>query len=165
MQTDASCNEHVLQENCTQYLIAATQDVFASMIFMDIEPGEPLTGSDIRFQTSLSSMIGLAGDLRGLVAVHCTREAALGITSSMLGMDVEELDDDVKDAIGEIANMVAGGMKVSLADHNVKIDLAIPSTAVGKSIRVSSLSKGNRVLVPFTTSAGTFGVELQYIFA
>ncbi len=163
MHTDESCQERVLQENSAQYLVAATRDIFAGMIFLDIDPGEPLSGSDIRFDASLSCMIGLAGDLRGLIAVHCTKEAALGITSSMLGMEVEDLDDDVKDAIGEIANMVAGGLKVSLADHGVHIELAIPSTAVGKSIRVSSLSRGGRVLVPFSTPAGTFGVEFQYV--
>jgi chemotaxis protein CheX len=146
-----------------QYLTDATQEVFATMIFIDLEAGEPLEGSDIRFDSNLTSMIGLAGDLRGLIAIHCTEDAAKGITSAMLGMDVEELDEDVKDAIGEIANMVAGSVKISLADHDLNLELAVPSTVIGKSIRTSGLSNGERYLVPFTTPAGKFGVEFKYI--
>ena len=33
-------------------------------------------------------------------------------SGTFLGMEVAELDDDVKDAIGEIANMIAGNLKI-----------------------------------------------------
>ncbi|PIE58475.1 MAG: chemotaxis protein CheX [Desulfobulbus propionicus] len=163
MQPELPCGVNIDLSRWATLVLAATQDVFASMIFLDLKPGNPVEGKDASFDSSLSSMIGLAGDLKGLLAVHCTRETALSITSSMLGMEVDELDEDVKDAIGEVANMVAGGIKASLTDYKVNIELAIPSVAVGKGIRVSSISKGCRVLLPFTIPAGTFGIEFQYV--
>ena len=89
----------------------------------------------------------------------------MGITGAMLGMEVTELDEDAKDAIGEIANMVAGGLKEALAASGRKIELAIPTTVIGKSIRTSGLSGATRVMVPFSCPLGRFGVELRFILS
>ncbi|WP_456388170.1 chemotaxis protein CheX [Desulfolithobacter sp.] len=148
-----------------KYIQEATSDVFASMIFLDIEPGEALENEDSVLESNISSMIGLAGDLKGLLAVHCPAEVARKITGSMLGMEVEEIDDDVKDAIGEIANMVAGGLKTSLARDGKDVQLAIPTAIVGSSIRASGLSGAQRVVVPFRISSGEFAIELKYVLA
>ncbi len=146
-----------------KYITEATLEVFATMIFIEITPGAPLTGRDDTIDSNLTSMIGLAGDLRGVLAVHCPEEAAKGITGAMLGMDLDEIDEDVKDAIGEIANMVAGGLKTALLSEGTEIELAIPTTAVGKSIRTSGFTGASRFIIPFTTPAGDFGIELRYV--
>ncbi len=148
-----------------KYIQEATSDVFASMIFLDIEPGEVLENEDTVLESNITSMIGLAGDLKGLLAVHCPGEVAMEITGSMLGMEVKELDEDVKDAIGEIANMVAGGLKTALAGEGRDIQLAIPTAIVGSSVRTSGLSGARRIVVPFRTPSGDFFIELKYVFA
>jgi chemotaxis protein CheX len=135
------------------------------MIFLDITPGAPMTGRDDTVEANLTSMIGLAGDLKGVLAIHCPAEAAKGITGAMLGMDVEELDEDVKDAIGEIANMVAGGLKVALAADDINTELAIPTTILGTAVRTSGQSGIARFIIPFTTPVGAFGVELKYMLS
>lgn len=148
-----------------KYLVDATMEVFASMIFIDIA-AEPSAGGPIpEIEPNLSSLIGLAGDLKGILAIHCPSAVALGITTAMLGMEVTELGEDAKDAIGEIVNMLAGCLKVSLAAKDKKIELAIPSTVVGKAIRTSGLSGATRVMVPFSSPLGRFGVELRFIFS
>ncbi|MGE4559992.1 MAG: chemotaxis protein CheX [Desulfobulbus sp.] len=146
-----------------KFLVDATMDLFASMVFIEIEPqtatDEPVTA----LSPNVSSLIGLAGDLKGILAIHCPEDVALEITSAMLGMEVPDLGEDVKDAIGEIANMIAGGLKVSLAEEEKKIELAIPTTVIGRSIRPAGLSGAKRIMIPFTSPTGRFGVELRYI--
>jgi len=146
-----------------RYITEATVEVFATMIFIDITPGAPMTGQDGIIDSNLTSMIGLAGDLKGVLAVHCPAQAAKGITGAMLGMDIEELDEDVKDAIGEIANMIAGGLKEALTADNINTELAIPTTVLGTAVRTSGHSGISRFIIPFTTSVGIFGIELQYV--
>lgn len=147
------------------YLSNATMEVFASMIFIDITPESPSGEPMPEIEPNLSSLIGLAGDLKGILAIHCPSAVALGVTAAMLGMEVTELDEDVKDAIGEIANMVAGGLKESLAAEDKKIELAIPTTVIGKSIRTSGLSGATRAMVTFSSPLGRFGVELRFILS
>lgn len=146
-------------------LIDATLEVFASMIFIDIVPESPADHPDIEPGADVFSLIGLAGDLKGILTIQCPAEVALGVTGAMLGMEVTELGEDVKDAIGEITNMVAGGLKVALADAGRKIELAIPSTAIGKSIRTSGLSGATRASVHFASPLGRFGVELRFVLS
>lgn len=147
------------------FLSEATLEVFASMIFIDIEAegasNEPVTA----FAANITSLIGLAGDIKGLLAIHCPGGLALAITSSMLGMEVTELAEDAKDAIGEIANMVAGGLKVAMAGEGKIIELALPTTVIGNSIRTSGLSGASRVVVPFSSPMGRFAIELRYVMA
>lgn len=146
-----------------KYLTDATLEVFSSMVFIDITAESPTEDPAQAIQPNLSSLIGFAGDLKGILAIHCPAAVAMGITTSMLGMEVAALDEDVKDAIGEIANMVAGGLKAGLATENKKIELAIPTTVVGKSIHTSGLSGATRVMLPFFSPLGRFGVELRFI--
>lgn len=146
-------------------LIDATLEVFASMIFIEIVPETQAEGETAAIESNLSSLIGLAGDLKGILAIQCPSEVAMGITGAMLGMEVTELGEDVKDAIGEIANMIAGGLKASLTASVGKIELAIPTTVIGKAIRISGLSGATRVMVPFSSPIGRFGVELRFILS
>lgn len=157
--------EEGMVNNLEQYIIDSTVEVFESMVFVEITPGKGQTKTDLSFDTGLTSIIGLAGDIRGMITFHCSAEAAKGITGAMLGMEVAELDDDVKDAMGEIANMVAGGVKVSMAEIGKDIELAIPTTAIGKSLRTSGLARGIQVVVPFTLPMGEFAIELKYLDA
>jgi len=146
-----------------EHIATATLDVFAAMVFVEITPGAPMYEPEDIIDSNLSSMIGLAGTFRGVLAVHCPEKAATGITGAMLGMEVDTIDEDVQDAMGEIANMVAGGLKTALLAEGMETELAIPTTAIGKSIRISGLSGASRFIVPFSTAVGDFGIELRYI--
>ncbi|WP_028585466.1 chemotaxis protein CheX [Desulfogranum mediterraneum] len=154
-----------MTEDLAQYLVDSTLEVFSTMIFLEIEPGEVLHQEAASMESELTSLIGLAGDLRGVIGVHCTRDAAQGITAAMLGMEIDELNEDVKDAIGEIANMVAGGLKVALAGQDVDVELAIPTTVIGTGLRTSGLAGGSRFMIPFTLPVGVFGIELKYVLS
>ncbi len=141
----------------------ATREVFSTMIFMDVKSLEPLDAKGGPLDSHISSMLGLGGGIRGMLAVHCPEGVAKGITGGFLGMEVEELDEDVKDAIGEVANMVAGNLKVFFSDNGVDISLAIPTSIIGKSYRTRGLAGATRITVPFTMVDGTFWVELIYV--
>ncbi len=146
-----------------QAIIDATVEVFSTMLMVELEVGEPLEGRGGDILANITSMIGLGKDIRGMLAVHCPGSVARNITGSFLGMDVTEIDEDVKDAIGEIANMVAGNLKVAFAEHGKKIELAIPTTIVGDSFRTSGMFGARRVIVHFKMDGETFMMELKYI--
>ncbi len=144
-----------------QILIETTLEVFASMIFIEITPEELSEPEPLA--PEITSLIGLAGDLKGILAIQCPKEVALQISGAMLGMELTELDEDVKDALGEIANMVAGGVKDALLAIGKATELAIPTTVIGKSVRAGRISGATQTVVFFLTSAGRFGVELKYV--
>lgn len=149
--------------NIGKEIISGTQDVFSTMLMVDLESDAVIENQKVDIQSNLTSMIGLGGGIRGLLAVHCPASVAKAITGAFLGMDVDELNDDVKDAIGEIANMVAGNLKVSYTKIDINVELAIPTSIVGESFYVSGVIGSTRIIVPFKMADDTFWVELMYV--
>ncbi len=145
-------------------IVKATQEVFDTMIMMTVEAKKAAAVSDSVFESNISTMLGLGGEIRGLLAIHFPEKVAVEITSSFLGMTVAELDDDVQDAIGELANMVAGNLKNFFSANKIQTELAIPTIVVGKSYRTSGLAGADKVRVFFDSEPGDFVIELKYVF-
>ena len=145
-------------------IVKATQEVFDTMIMMTVDAKEAATVSESVFESNISTLLGLGGEIRGLLAIHFPEKVAVEITSSFLGITVAELDDDVKDAIGDLANMVAGNLKNYFSANKIQTELAIPTTVVGKSYRTSGLTGADKVSVFFDSEPGVFMIELKYVF-
>jgi chemotaxis protein CheX len=143
-------------------IINSTEEIFNTMVFMPITAQEPLAQGEEVLDCHVSAMIGLSGSFTSMLSIHCPGQVGMAITGEMLGMEVEDIDDDVKDTLGEISNMVAGGIKESFAADNVDLELSIPTTVTGKSYTVTSPSKSNRVVIPFELEPGRFFVEIKY---
>jgi len=142
-------------------VVDATVEIFTGMVMMEInQEGEPLTELGI-IKDSITGMVGLAGTHKGMLAVHFPNDLALAITTSFLGMDVEEINEDVQDAVGEIANMLGGNVKTLLTDRGYDIQLSLPSTISGEEYTFLADSDLQQIVIPFTAPAGNFFVELE----
>lgn len=144
-----------------QDIADATQEIFSSMVMLEVTPGKPFKRADSTLVNSISGIIGLAGTTKGMLAIHLPDKAALAVTTAFLGMDVEEIDEDVCDAIGELANMLGGSMKAILDPNGSKVQLSMPSAVHGKEYAVDCLADAESVTVPFAFNGQTFMVELQ----
>lgn len=148
--------------NFAKIISETTEEIFNCMIFIDVKPDPPLeTGKEV-LGCHISGLIGLTGDLTAMLGIHCPRDVGLAVTGAMLGMEPEEIDADVKDALGEISNMLAGGIKERLSAQQINLELAIPTTVTGKSFTISAPKGSSRVVVPFTIEQGRFFVEIKY---
>lgn len=137
----------------------ATQEIFQSMLMAEARPSTPLSTRSNVFKDSVSGLVGLAGNYRGMLAIHVPNSVAMSITSKFLFMDVEEINDDVKDAIGELANMLAGSVKSMLTETGTGLKLAIPSAISGTEYEVECLADSKGAIVPFNIDEGEFLVE------
>lgn len=141
-------------------VISTVTEIFTSMVMMDVEcqaSSCPEIGSNI------SGIIGIGGDVKGLVAVHMPQDVALAVTEGFLGIALDTIDNDVKDAVGEIVNMIAGGVKEHFASLAVGCELAIPSAIVGTSYKTGCLAGSENATIPFSCAAGLFSVEVKYV--
>ena len=67
----------------------------------------------------LRAGVGITGGWDGVVTVECSRSAAVTATSYMLALDAALVAEaDVCDALGELANVVGGGVKSLLPARN-----------------------------------------------
>lgn len=142
-------------------IIESTIEIFTGMVMMEVSvAGEPLLEM-AALKQSITGMVGLAGIHRGVLAVHFPKQVALDVTGSFLGMEVEEINADVQDAIGEIANMLGGNLKTILSDRGKDIQLSLPSTISGDEYSFTSHADVDQVILPFQAPAGVFYVEVE----
>ena len=149
--------------NHAEEIANATHEIFSSMIMLDVTAKEALRRTDPTFHHSISGIIGLAGSIKGNLAIHLPSTVATAVTTAFLGMEVEEVGEDVCDAIGELANMLAGAIKTALDPSGSDIKLSMPSTVYGDEYSLDCFDKGISIMVPFALENEVFNVELQLL--
>lgn len=139
---------------------SATAEVFATMLSSELTPGEAFEDTEPLYKSEVTALIGLAGNVAGYISLHCSDSQAKAFTARLLGCEPDEVSslDDVRDAIGEIVNMVAGSVKAALS-QSVTVEIALPTVIMTPKpdIRVKGC---NGVVVPLEDSSGVFHVEL-----
>lgn len=150
-----------MENSLQQQIIDATQSVFDTMLMLPVTSGETLADKVYLFKDSISGMLGFSGDIQGMLTIHCPQQVAFTITGQLLGIEVESMDEDVKDTIGEMANMILGGIKDTFLEQGTDISLAIPTVLAGRSYRVKTVDYASWTTVPFNLDVGEFLVELK----
>jgi chemotaxis protein CheX len=153
-----SANLH--EEELARYVIAATKEIFSSMIMMELAEDYPLKESVTRLKCSVTGMVGLAGSYTGVLSIHCPQSLAMAITSNMLGIDVEEIGEDVIDALGEIANMLGGHVKQVFSKGGLDMNLSLPTVISGEEYSVNCMADKDCVIIPFNWEDSKFLVGL-----
>jgi chemotaxis protein CheX len=128
------------QETFAEALLDGAKEVFETMMFMTVEPcaeaDHAIGGS------ALLGSITFTGDIEGCLAVSCSYDCAKTIAVNMLGAEDEELsEEEVADAVGEVANMLLGSLKSRIAETAGEIQVSIPSVVSGTEL-VNSLGEG-----------------------
>ncbi len=145
----------------SQHIIESTREIFSSMIMLEVAAGEPYKNKKSVQINSISGIIGLAGNIKALLAIHLPTDTALAVTTAFLGLDVEEINEDVRDAIGELANMLGGSVKTALDPKGSEIILSLPTAVSGEEYSIDTLADAEEIMVPFQLEGKTFTVELQ----
>lgn len=142
-------------------IIESVIEIFSTMVMMEIAVNGDFQKSCLPLNESISGVIGLAGTHKGVLAIHIPNQVAMAITGSFLGMDVDEMNADVEDAVGELANMLGGNVKAILSEKGRDIDLSLPSTIIGKHYDFQPTREAERIVIPFACAAGEFVIDLQ----
>lgn len=138
--------------------IQAAQNVFRTVLDCDIERRQVMAKDDSAPTFDVSAVIGLSGKARGAVAFSVSDSVAFMVVKAMLEVEVDAIDSDVVDAIGELANMIAGGAKTALSNYEMSISL--PNVVVGKGHCIDFPSRVRPICVLFETPAGPISLEV-----
>ncbi|MBK9119090.1 MAG: chemotaxis protein CheX [Phycisphaerales bacterium] len=141
--------------------IEAVDTVFTTMLH--VQPRRNgLKVSDGKAKGELiTSLIGLSGQVSGVVALRFPPPTALALASRMLGSDMNAVSDEVTDAVAEMVNMVAGSAKARF-NHDPPLELGLPTVVEGAGYRLKYPSRSVWLEVPFSSDAGDFTMEVTY---
>jgi chemotaxis protein CheX len=139
-------------------IVEIAKGVFSTMAMLDVVGKEPLAEPVKKFYGTMTGMVGFAGSYSGILAVHCPRDLSLHIASNMLGTEVAEMNNDVSDAMGEIANMIGGDVKHIFSPGGGDISLSIPTVISGDEYSISS---SDSMAIPFECGKDSFLISIK----
>ncbi len=143
--------------------VAATQKVFATMLGATLTRGTVGIKHNHAPTHEVSGLIGLGGQLQGMVVVTVGRSTALRAAEVLLGSKPTEINGDVVDAMGELTNMIAGSAKTALEGYQLSIGL--PTVICGRSHSISFPSGSPPLVIPFESELGAVCVEVGLVDA
>lgn len=108
-------------------LAEIVESVFTTMMNLEVSPTiAPWNPVGDR----LTSSVYLTGEWNGAVLLDCNARQACQFAGRILSMDPPEfVDDDVRDVLGELANMIGGNMKCSMTTG---VSLSMPTVMEGR---------------------------------
>lgn len=152
--------DHGIEPLLVGSLTSAAHEVFETMVFRSLTAGAPLRDTGLRPPADIVGTVGFTGDVSGLVTLYATLEAAREIAGAMLALDPAGLDDEIADAIGELANMVTGVFRTKLAGNGRPWAISVPTVVVGTDLYTKYLTAGRRVLRSFGMGDHEIFIEL-----
>jgi chemotaxis protein CheX len=128
-----SLRESVQQVSDPRNLDASVEEVFQMMLGVNCrrDPGPQSTEPE-----SVTAVVGFGGLLSGACVFNSGREAAIRIAAHLTGMEFDEVDDTVKDGIGEICNMLAGAWKGKVPNLAANCGLSVPAVITGSDYKL-----------------------------
>lgn len=126
-----------MDKNLVRAVAQATQDVFQTLIGWEMKvDGITVNKGPTNGGAELNAIISFNGTMSGAFILHFPEVLAAGIASEILGMKCEEGSDDTKDAIGELLNMIAGGVKNHYQSQRDPFKISVPTIITGMDFSV-----------------------------
>jgi chemotaxis protein CheX len=140
MAAASSTEAQILQYQ--EHMDRAANEVFSTMMGVNCLPAEPAGAAGEEMMTAI---IGLAGALSGSLTLLCSSRGAMHVTERMMGIAPEAVDATVRDALGEVCNMVAGAWKGFDSELASACLLSTPTVVEGTSYELFSQRASIRI--------------------
>lgn len=139
-------------------------EVFETMLSRKAVP----SGAPVPETTAerVCSSVGFGGEtVTGVAYLHLSGEFASTAAAAMLGMaDEVPVESEVNDVVGELSNMLAGGLKSHLADLGLPCAVSTPTIIRGTCFAIESLPDVKRERLAFECGREFVVLEIHIKF-
>ena len=123
-------------------IVESVTELFSTMLDMEISLGDEETESGVIDADLIAGMLSFVGDVVGNFRVQVSVDFARMMTAQMLGMEIDEIEgqDEIKDVILEVCNIVGGNLKSGFNDAGLSCVISAPTIATGKNFDIKTLN-------------------------
>lgn len=121
----------------------ATVDTFGTMLSLDLARVGKKTDPGLDDSRFVSS-VHYAGEVVGTLSLHISREFADIVASTMMGLEEGENcgEEELKDVLGELANIISGNLKSDFLDADLACVISTPSITRGSIFTIEATNVG-----------------------
>ena len=107
-------------------------------------------------QGAIIAVISIMGGLDWSIFIGLPRETACGMAESVAGFEIPFESEDMGDAIGEVANILAGSVKQILDKRGIEVEISLPSVMRVDGLHVLKQRSSHSHKQYFQCSMGMF---------
>ncbi|MBU8912584.1 MAG: chemotaxis protein CheX [Spirochaetales bacterium] len=139
-----------MDKNLVRAVALATQTIFQDMIDWEMRvDGITTNKGPQNGAAELNAIITFNGTLSGAFILHCPEALSATIASEMLGTTCEVGSADTQDAIGELLNMIVGGVKNHYQNQADPFRISVPTIVAGTDFSVHVKVKSEDEVISF----------------
>jgi chemotaxis protein CheX len=138
--------------------VNSVRNVFNTMVGVQTTVERPGIKAEPVVSYDISAIIGFSGHVIGSVVVSFQKAAAVELVKAFAGMEIDPNSPDFADAVGELANMIAGSAKKDLGGA---ASITCPSVILGSGHIIARLRDVPCLVIPCHTPVGDFAVEVN----
>ena len=109
----------------------------------------------------VNAVVELHGEVEGVVVLRFSSRVVYGVAEAFAGTTVSEAD--AQDAIGELANMIAGSAKQNL--YGRFATLSIPRVVAGDVSQLHGVGDATWLVTSFSSRVGDFHVAVSLLMS
>jgi chemotaxis protein CheX len=146
--------------NICEFMNRHLVDVFETMLSMK---AAVVPGVMPQFDDRVTGCVAFAGErINGAVYLHFATPFANQVAGAMLGLPPEELGEaEVNDVVGEVTNMLTGGLKSWLCDSGAECAVSTPAIIRGSAFVIEPVPEVEREWLIFDCNQHRIVVEIH----
>lgn len=149
-------------ENVVAAIRSAAQEVFSTMLNLPLEEGpayQQAASDPAGSYDGVEALVGIGGSWTGSGRICCSAQFACKMAGALLMTPYDSLDEDVLDAMSEVANMIIGNVKTHFEELLGPLGLSIPTVIFGRNYHTRSAGVTAWTVAPFTSGTDTMEVR------
>jgi chemotaxis protein CheX len=141
--------ETVTQQDIEHAVSKAAREVFETMLALplEIEPSVMRTIIEPETFHGVVALVGVAGSFTGTGHISCSPHFAQKLAGALLMTEYASVNEDVLDAVAEVANMIIGNVKTFFEEKLGPLGLTVPTVIFGRNYQTRSAGVKDWVLV------------------
>jgi chemotaxis protein CheX len=153
--------EVVTQLDIEQAISKAARDVFETMLMLPLAIDASMIKQKIEPETyhGVVALVGVAGSWTGTGHISCRPQFAQRLAGALLLAEYDSVNDDVLDAVAEVANMIIGNVKTILEEKLGPLGLTVPTVIYGRNYHTRSAGVKDWVLVRLHSGDETMDIN------
>lgn len=141
----------------------STAEVFSTMLGLEIVPGPIETAQKCPpTNEGVMSFIGLSGPWVGSGVFSCSPALACRLCEALLMTESTSVNEEVLDAVGELANMIIGNFKTVAEAVVGALALSLPTVIYGRNFTSKSIGSTGWLVMPFSCGDERFEVRVWF---
>ena len=108
----------------------------------------------------VTAQISITGQIKGTVAFSLTESTALAAATTFAGDTYTRVNDEVRDAIAELTNIIVGTAKSKL---EMGLNIGLPTVVTGQDHMIHFPAESEPMRVTYSCKAGSMFVDFGFV--